>query len=180
MAKKPVKSITVGDKIRQMREKLKLDFAQLSQKTGFEIEYLKDLENGKVAPPVGTLIQISRALAVDSASLLSEDRKAERRQSYLKRTKAYSYKSLTPDAEDKHLWAYLVTLDPKKEHEMVAYKHEGEEFMYVIEGRVEVKVGEDVQELKKGSSLHFDSGLAHHLRNLSQKPSKMIVVVFTP
>ena len=59
MAKKPVKSITVGDKIRQMREKLKLDFGQLSQKTGFEIEYLKDLEDGKIAPPVGTLIQIS-------------------------------------------------------------------------------------------------------------------------
>ena len=73
-----------------------------------------------------------------------------------------------------------MTLDPKKEHEMVAYKHEGEEFMYVIEGRVEVKVGEDVRELRKGATLHFDSGMAHHLRNLSQKASKMIVVVYTP
>ena len=51
---------------------------------------------------------------------------------------------------------------------MVAYKHEGEEFMFVIDGHVEVKVGEDIHELKKGTNLHFDSGKAHHLRNLSQ------------
>jgi len=180
MAKKPAKTVSVGDKIRQMREKLKLDFSQLAEKTGYQVEYLKEIEAGTVVPPVGTLIQISRALAVDSSSLLSEDRKAERRKSYLKRTKAYSYNSLTPDAQDKHLWAYLVTLDPKKEHDMVAYKHEGEEFMFVIDGRVEVKVGDEIHELKKGANLHFDSGVAHHLRNLSQKASKLLVVVYTP
>jgi quercetin dioxygenase-like cupin family protein len=179
MAKKPAKTLSVGDRIRQMREKLKLDLNLLSEKTGYQVAYLKEIEDGTVSPPVGALIQISRALAVDSSSLLSEDRKAERRKSHLKRTQAYSYKSLTPDAEDKHLWAYLVTLDPKKEHEMVAYKHEGEEFMYVIDGRVEVKVGEVIHELKKGANLHFDSGQAHHLRNLSLKTSKLLVVVYT-
>ncbi len=180
MAKKPAKTLNVGDKIRQMREKLKLDFNQLAEKTGYQVEYLKEIEAGTVVPPVGTLIQVSRALAVDSSSLLSEDRKAERRKNYLKRTKAYSYKSLTPDAQDKHLWAYMVTLDPERDHEMVAYKHEGEEFMFVIDGHVEVKVGEDIHELKKGTNLHFDSGKAHHLRNLSQKTSKLLVVVYTP
>lgn len=180
MAKNPKKNLSVGDKVRQMRENLKMDLEQLAEKTGYTMDYLKAVENGAVSPAVGNLIQISRALALDSASLLSEDRKMERQKSYLKRTKAYSYKSLTPEAQDKHLWAYLVTLDPKKEHEMVAYKHEGEEFMYVIEGRVEVKVGEAVHELKKGTNLHFDSGMAHHLRNLSSKTSKLLVVVYTP
>ncbi|MGC8604911.1 MAG: cupin domain-containing protein, partial [Desulfomonilaceae bacterium] len=143
-------------------------------------EYLKDIENGTIVPPVGTLIQISRALSVDSSSLLSEDRKAERLKGYLKRTKAYSYKCLTPAAQDKHLWAYLVTLDPEKEHEMVAYKHEGEEFIFVIDGHVEIKVGEEVHELKKGKHLHFNSGIAHLLKNLSSKTSKLLVIVFTP
>ena len=67
---------------------------------------------------------------IDSRSLLSDEKK-KRRQGYLKRTKAYAYKCLTPDAEDKHLWAYLITLDPEKQHAMVAYRHEGEEFAYV-------------------------------------------------
>jgi len=62
---------------------------------------------------------------------------------------------LTPGAEDKHLWAYLVALEPKKQHEMVAYKHEGEEFMYVLEGRVEVTSAKKPASLKRDK--HFIS-----------------------
>ncbi|MGD9818225.1 MAG: helix-turn-helix domain-containing protein [Desulfomonilaceae bacterium] len=180
MARKAQKSQSVGEKIREMREKLKLDIDKLAEKTGYDIEFLKEVEAGKISPAVGALIQLSRAMAVDSSELLADEKKEARRKSHLKRTKAYSYKSLTPDAEDKHLWAYLVTLDPKKEHEMVAYKHEGEEFMFVIDGKVEVKVGDDIHVIKKGEHVHFNSGIQHHLRNLSSKVSTLIVVVYTP
>lgn len=179
MAKKPEKSQTLAERIRTMRERQHLDLEQLAEKTGYSKEYLQGIENGKISPPVAALIQISRALVIDSQSLLSEDKK-KRRQGYVKRTKAYAYKCLTPEAEDKHLWAYLITLDPKKQHSMVAYRHEGEEFTYVLEGRVEIKVGEQVYELKKGQTLHFDSGITHDLKNLSTKASKLIVVVYTP
>lgn len=180
MAKKVSKIQSVGEKIREMREKLKLDIEKLAEKTGYEPDYLRELEEGKVSPAVGALIQISRAMSLDSSELLADEKKEARRKSHLKRTKAYSYKSLTPEDEDKHLWAYLVTLDPKKEHEMVAYKHEGEEFMFVIDGKVEVKVGEDIHIIKKGEHVHFNSGIQHHLKNLSSKVSTLIVVVYTP
>src|SRR5271157_4321475 len=179
MAKRAEKTQSLGERIRMMRERQHLDIKQLAEKTGYKEEYLNKIEEGKISPPVGALISISRALAVDSKTLLSEDRR-KRRQSYVKRTKAYAYRSLTPGAEDKHLWAYLVALEPKKQHEMVAYKHEGEEFMYVLEGRVEVTVGEEIYELKKGQTIHFNSGVTHNLRNLSSKDSKLIVVVYTP
>jgi len=180
MPKKPTKSQSLGERIRTMRKKLKVDLEQLAEKTGYTVQYLQEIEEGKASPAVGALIQISRALAVDSAALLSEEKKEERIRSYRKRTKAYSYQSLTPDAQDKHLWAYLVTLDPKKEHEMVAYKHEGEEFVYVLDGRVEIQVGQAVNVMKKGETLHFNSGIAHNLKNLSAKQSKLLVVVYTP
>jgi quercetin dioxygenase-like cupin family protein len=180
MPKRPEKTQSLGERIRAMREQQQVDLGVVAEKTGYSLSYLEEIETGKVSPPVGVLIQISRALAVDSSSLLAEDRKKERRQSYLKRTKAYAYKSLTPDAQDKHLWAYQVTLEPKKEHEMVAYKHEGEEFVYVLEGRVQVQVGSETHEVKKGGSLHFDSSVSHNLKNLSTKQSKLIVVVYTP
>jgi len=180
MAKKAGKSESAGDRIREMRRKLNLDINQLADKTGFTAEYLQEIEANAVAPPVGTLIQISRALSVDSAALLAEERKEERRRSYRKRTKSYSYRNLTPDAEDKHLWAYLVTLDPGKAHEMVEYKHPGEEFVYVLEGKVEIQVGEKVNQLKRGATLHFNSSMSHNLRNLSAKKSQLIVVVYTP
>ena len=158
----------------------KMDLETLAQQTGYDRDYLEKVEQGKISPAVGTLIQISRALAVDSASLLAEDRKKERRRSYRKRTKAYSYKNLIPGAEDKHLWAYLITLEPKKTHESVEYKHEGEEFLYVLEGRVQVQAGRDVHTVKKGKSLHFNSAQEHLLKNLSSKESKLIVVVYVP
>ena len=179
MAKRAEKTQSLGERVRMMRERQHLDIKQLAEKTGYKEDYLNKIEEGKISPPVGALISISRALAVDSKTLLSEDRR-KRRQSYVKRTKAYAYRSLTPGAEDKHLWAYLVALEPKKQHEMVAYKHEGEEFMYVLEGRVEVTVGEEAHELKKGQTIHFNSGVNHNLKNLSSKDSKLIVVVYTP
>ena len=149
MVKKPEQVQSVGDRIRKMRRNLNLDIKQLSEKTGYATDYLEEIEDSRVVPPVGALIQISRALAIDTSTLLAEEKRIERRKSYRKRTKAYSYKSLTPDAEDKHLWAYLITLDPQKQHEMVEYRHEGEEFVYVLEGKVEIQVGEEKNILKK-------------------------------
>lgn len=180
MPKKPTRSETLGERIQRMRKKQKWDLEALAEKTGQKPEYLQDIEDGKVSPPVGALIQISRALAVDSATLLAEDKKKERRRSYRKRTKAYSYKNLTPGAEDKHVWAYLVTMEPKRAHANVEYKHEGEEFVYVLEGRIELTVGKETHVLKKGAAHHFNSGLDHSLRNLSAKESKLLVVVYTP
>ncbi|MFC1836863.1 helix-turn-helix domain-containing protein [Thermodesulfobacteriota bacterium] len=180
MAKKKSESESLADRIRKMRKKRKLSLEDVAAKAGCDADYLKELEEGKVSPPVGTLIQISRALAVESAALLSEDRKKERRRSYRKRTKAYSYKNLIPGAQDQHLWAYLITLEPKKEHKKVEYKHEGEEFVYVLEGRIQIQVGGETTELKKGKSLHFDSAMPHMMKNLSAKESKMLVVVYAP
>ena len=180
MAKKPGKAESLGEKIHKMRKKLKWELEELTEKAGCSTEQLKKIEEGKLSPPVGTLIQISRALAVDSASLLSEGKKAERRRSYRKRTKAYAYENLTPAAQDKHLWAYLVTLDPKKAHEMVEYQHDGEEFVYVLDGKVEIQVGGEVHVIKKAGHLHFNSAIKHNLRNLSSKQSRLLVVVYTP
>ena len=58
-----------------MRERQHLDIKQLAEKTGYKEEYLNKIEEGKISPPVGALISISRALAVDSKTLLSEDKR---------------------------------------------------------------------------------------------------------
>jgi quercetin dioxygenase-like cupin family protein len=71
-------------------------------------------------------------------------------------------------------------LEPKKTHEKVEYKHEGEEFVYVLEGRVQLQVGKEAHTLTKGKSLHFDSAREHVLKNLSSKESKLLVVVYVP
>jgi quercetin dioxygenase-like cupin family protein len=76
--------------------------------------------------------------------------------------------------------AFLVTIDPKQDHKMVEYKHPGEEFLYVLKGRIEVMVGEGQNLLKKGETLHFNSGVTHKLRNVSEEEAKLLVVIYTP
>ena len=170
--------------MRQLRELRKTSFEQLANKTGLSHRYLKEIEEGVVIPPVSAVIQIAKALAIDSGSFLSagerEASEKRRRESFYKRTQAYSYKTLTPEAETKHMKAFLVTIDPKQDHKMVEYKHQGEEFLYVLKGHLQVTVGEDQNLLKKGETLHFDSGIPHKLRNVSEEEAKLLVVIYTP
>jgi len=184
MTTKKIDEKSFGAKMKQLRQVRKISFEQLANKTGFSQRYLKEIEEGVAIPPVSAVIQIAKALAIDAGSFLSaEEREASakrRKESFYKRTQAYSYKTLTPDAETKHMKAFLVTIDPKQDHRMVEYKHEGEEFLYVLRGRVEVMVGENQNLLKKGETLHFNSGIAHKLRNVSDEEAKLLVVIYTP
>ena len=173
-----------GAKMRQLRQMRKISFEHLANMTGFSQRYLKEIEESKVIPPVAAVIQISKALSVNSGSFLSAEEKEasekRRKEGFYKRTQAYSYKTLTPEAETKHMKAFLVTIDPRQDHRMVEYRHEGEEFIYVLRGEVEVRVGENPNILKKGETLHFDSGIPHKLRNLSEEEAKLLVVLYTP
>lgn len=173
-----------GAKMKQLRQARKISFEHLANLTGYSQRYLRDVEEGKVIPPVAAVIQISKALSVDSGSFLSaEEQEAtlrRRRESFYKRTQAYSYKTLTPDAETKHMKAFLVTIDPRQDHKMVEYRHEGEEFIYVLNGEVEVMVGENPNHLRKDETLHFNSGIPHKLRNLGDEEARLLVVLYTP
>jgi quercetin dioxygenase-like cupin family protein len=50
----------------------------------------------------------------------------------------------------------------------------------VLKGRVEVSVGEHVNVLEQGDSLHFNSGIRHKIRNVGKKKAELLVVVFAP
>jgi len=184
MATKKVDEKSFGAKMKQLRQLRKISFETLANKTGLSHRYLRDIEEGKIIPPVSAVIQISKALSIDSGSFLSAEEQEvlakKRRESFYKRTQVYSYKTLTPDAETKHMKAFLVTIDPRQDHRMVDYRHEGEEFIYVLKGEVEVRVGENQNHLKKGETLHFDSGIPHKLRNLGNEEAKLLVVLYTP
>ncbi|NWG02107.1 MAG: helix-turn-helix transcriptional regulator [Syntrophaceae bacterium] len=184
MTNKKINEKSFGAKMRQLRQLRKISYEQLANKTGFSQRYLKEIEEGMAIPPVSAVIQIAKALAIDAGSFLSaEEQEASikrRKESFYKRTQAYSYKTLTPDAETKHMKAFLVTIDPKQDHKMVDYRHEGEEFLYVLKGHVEVMVGENQNLLKRGGTLHFNSGITHKLRNVSDEEAKLLVVIYTP
>ena len=172
----------VGKKIKKARIEKKISLEGIANETGYSIDYLKKVEAGKVIPPVGTLLTIARALKVDSGFFLREPESnlRNRIQAYTKRTDNYAYTTLTPGAENKHLKAFLVTVDAKQDHKGVGYQHEGEEFVYVLQGKVEISVGDHVNILDEGESLHFNSGIRHKLRNISDITAELLVVIYGP
>lgn len=175
------KKITpIGERIRRARLDKKMSLDVMANETGMSKELIKKIEGGEQRPSVGTLLQISRTLHLDSEFLLKDDTLEERSNAYTKRTDHYAYTPLTPGAENKHLKAFRIVVEAGASHEGVGFQHEGEEFVYVLEGRVEVQVGDHVNALEPGSSLHFNSGIKHDLRNTGDTEAVLIVVVYAP
>ena len=173
---------SIGGKIKKamLTKGVAPDF--VANETGFSTEYLESVEAGETMPPVGAILQIARALDIDSAFLLKEQTSelTNRISESTKRTDNYAYKTLTPGVEKKHLKAFQITIDPMQEHSGVGYQHEGEEFVFVLSGKIEVLVGDNVNVLDEGDSLHFNSGIRHNLKNLIEKTASLIVVLYVP
>jgi len=173
----------MGKKMKEIRtaKGLSLDF--LANETGFSSDYLSRIEGGELTPPVATILRLARALEIDSGVLLREERQdadARKAEDFKKRTEDYSYQTLTPEALNKHLKAFKVFIEPTADHKGVAYQHEGEEFIYVIKGTIEVTVGDNTTILSPDHSIHFNSSIIHKLRNVSTEKAELIVVLYTP
>ncbi|UCE34847.1 MAG: cupin domain-containing protein [Deltaproteobacteria bacterium] len=173
----------LGERLKDIRVEKGIGLDFLANETGFSTEYLTLVEKGSIMPPVATILRISRALEIDSGILLREEREEADKtkvEGFRKRTEDYSYQTLTPEALHKHLKAFRVFIDPVSEHKGVAYQHEGEEFIYVLKGSVEVMVGDNRNILNPSESLHFNSSIMHKLKNLSTERAEMLVVLYTP
>jgi quercetin dioxygenase-like cupin family protein len=72
----------------------------------------------------------------------------------------------------------MVTIEPQLDHKPVAYKHEGEEFIFVMSGDLELTLGSNVQKYKAGESVHFNSDIPHKLKSVSNEETKCLVVLY--
>ena len=177
------KTLSIGKRLFKLRRSKKLTLKHLANETGLATNVISQIEKGEIMPPVSVILQLSRALEIDSSILLKEEKKHAGKKSaedYQKRTEAYTYETLTPEARHKHLKAFKIFIDPKSEHKSVSYSHLGEEFQYVLKGKVEIMVGENKNVLDPGQSLHFNSSIPHKLRNLSPEKAELLVVLYTP
>jgi transcriptional regulator with XRE-family HTH domain len=182
MAKRKTKIVHIGETIKKVRLEKSIDLDFLANETGLSIDFLTEVESGAQRPSVGTLLQISRALGIDSGYFLKDqESSAEKRaEAYTKRTDNYAYTPLTPGAENKHLKAFRILVEANMSHGGVGFRHEGEEFVYVLKGEVEIAVGDHVNRLKPGESLHFNSSIKHDLKNQGDTDAELIVVVYSP
>jgi len=183
-SEKQQRPISFGQRIKKLREDRKLNISGLAKATGQTPEFIEDVESDRVTPPVSFLLQLGQALKIDPSHFLTDQEKREvegkRQEGFIKRTQNYSYRTLTPGAANKHLRAFMVTIEPRQYHKMVEYKHPGEEFIFVFKGELEITLGEKVFYLKQGETIHFDSEIRHKLRNPLDEKCELIVTLYTP
>ena len=177
----------IGERIRKLREEKGLSLEELSRLTGFEVKFLSSLEKNEAQPQLGTVIKLSKAL--DSAfgrlvsrvgdKLYSITRKDERRTvsrstSHTGKEQVYIYKSLAPDVKGRHMEALMVQLEevPTKDISV----HEGEEFIFVLDGVVVLEIGEDSFELEPGDTAYYLSTTPHHIAAKSGKATILAVL----
>ena len=162
----------IGVRIKTIREEKGISLQDLSKLTGFDVEALSDIEANRFQPQLGTIIKLSKAL--DSAfgrivsgvgsKLYSVTRKNEqktisRSTSYRGQKPVYLYKSLAPEVKGRHMESLIVQLEENPDAEMSV--HEGEEFIYVLDGVVSLKIGGDFFELEAGDSAYYLSTTPH-------------------
>ena len=177
----------IGERIRRIRQEKGLSLEELSRLTGFEVDFLASMEKNEAQPQLGTVIKLSKAL--DSAfgrlisgvgdQLYSITRKDERRTvsrstSQTGNKQVYVYKSLAPDVKGRHMEALLVQLSEAPEKEISI--HEGEEFIFVLDGVVLLEIGDDAYELEPGDTAYYLSTTPHHISAKSGKATIVAVM----
>ena len=177
----------IGQRIRKIREEKGLPLEELSRLTGFDVQFLSSLEKNEAQPQLGTVIKLSKAL--DSAfgrlisgvgdKLYSITRKNERRTvsrstSKTGKKQVYTYKSLAPDVKGRHMEALMVQLDIDPDKEISV--HDGEEFIFVLDGIVALEIGDDKFELEPGDSVYYLSTTPHHIAAKSGKATILAVL----
>ncbi len=170
----------------------KLSLPDLAQKSGFSSAILSQIENHMVSPPLGTIIKLAKALEVEPGYFFKEKpkspyvlvRKDERVSISRVASKegvsyGYSYESLGADKKDRKMEPFIVTLDANPVKKVSQSTHDGEEFIFVLEGEMEVTLGDHSDVLAAGDSIYYDSTIPHRVTAHGDTPSKILAVLYT-
>jgi transcriptional regulator with XRE-family HTH domain len=182
--------IHVGERVRRVRESRGLSLQDVCQRTGLDPTTLTSIEQGTVAPPLGVIIRLAKALEMRMGYFISgeeekpftivrrRDRKVVSRYDAQKgKYYGYEFESLAPYKKDRHMEPFLVTLEPAPtEHERSA--HEGQEFIYVLTGEMEVRLGEEIHVLEPGDSIYYDSNVPHLVKCRGSEATKILAVLY--
>lgn len=188
-----VKALKIGNKVRELRQKNRYTLQDLAARTGLSKPFLSQIENHHVVPPVATLLKLARAFNVNMGHFFQDEQSSEkisvtrqnervrieRRPHHQKGEVNYIYEALETKKSNKHMEPFLVEFRDQGTGEMVFVSHEGEEFVYLLDGKLEFRTIDRVEILEPGDSIYFESDLSHSFRCLSEQPARAMVVVWT-
>ena len=180
----------LGERIRSAREMRGLTLEDISSRTGIDVATLKGIESSEMAPPLGQLIRLGKALDMKMGYFISpgvdkpmtvvrkDQGKAIARYGKKKSQQyGYSYESLAPEKANRMMEPFIVTLMPTDAEEFSS--HDGQEFIFVLEGEMKVQVGDKVEFLKPGDAVYYDSTQPHLVKSATKTKARILAVLYT-
>ena len=180
----------LGERIRTARETRGLTLEDISSRTGIDVPTLRRLESSEMAPPLGQLIRLGKALDMKMGYFISpgvdkpmtvvhkDKRRAVARYGQKKQEQyGYSYESLAPEKANRMMEPFIVTLLPTAAEEFSA--HDGQEFLFVLEGEMKVQVGDQIEFLRPGDAVYYDSNQPHLVKSATRTKTTILAVLYT-
>jgi transcriptional regulator with XRE-family HTH domain len=185
-------NIAIANKIKRLRQNKNITLKTLAEETGLTVGYLSRIENSKTVPPIPTLHKIARGLEVDPTYFFLEEKEAgpgEPDQNFLlvknselsegnfsvHYKRGYQFKGLATGMKTRNMHPYLIV----GEHEFgEVQQHEGEEFMYVLEGTLEFLHGSSKYVLEKGDCAYFNANMPHCGRSIGEGKAHVLTVIY--
>jgi transcriptional regulator with XRE-family HTH domain len=186
----PSGEVQVGDRIRQLRESRGVSLQQLADRTGFSAALLAQIENRMTSPSLGTLVKIANAFEVSVSSFIGgteerefsivrrEDRRIVSRVGLKEGGKTtYTYEALGAGKAGRKMEPFLVRLKPLTDRQVSRNSHDGEEFIYVLSGRVEVFLDDYADVLTDGDCIYYNSTISHHVHSADEGEAVILAVI---
>lgn len=178
----------IGETIRALRLKKKMGLVELGRHSGLSPALLSKIERGRLFPTLPTLLRIALVFSVGleyffagpSRRAVGVVRRRDRRrfpESAELKDPAYYFESLDYEAVERRMNAYLVEFQPvARATRSRTHTHQGAEFIFVLEGTLELDIGNEQFTLEKEDAIYFDSSRPHAYRRAGQRPCRAVVM----
>ena len=183
----------IGDRVKNFRELKQLSKEELAERSGLDINFIEQVEENSVKPALGTLLKFSRAMGIRMANFLdasvSKDpvvvRAGDRDG---KQTAELSSESGVPTSLifhhlgqgkiDRHMEPFFIEILPQPPGQVKVSQHEGEEFIAVVSGEIELQYGKDTYKLNPRDSVYYSSDIPHRLVALNDEKAEIFAVIY--
>lgn len=179
----------LGLRIREARRQHGLTLQKLGQDTDLSAAFLSRIERGEAGASIANLIVIATRLGITLRDFFEDagpaqpsrnfaiSRHRERNASQPLAADGYTFQWLSGDLPEPELSAFLLEFPAGADEDIALLTHEGEEILYLLDGKIEFQIGPDRFILEAGDCVHFNCEKPHMGRNVGKKPAKMLMIV---
>ena len=173
----------IGQRIKQLRIQNELTMEELASRSELTKGFLSQVERNLTSPSVSTLEDILEALGTDLATFFKDSKETKvvfhKDDYFIDEHEEYCIHWIVPNAQKNEMEPILLELHTN-ETSMVIEPHDGEEFGYVLEGRITLVYGDKEYPVKKGETFYINGKAKNYLKNTAKNDAKVLWITTPP